>query len=67
MFRDEIEKRMSVGLEVSSKIPAKDQVAIVIGTAEDLSQTRLSQAKQNEADGVEAVLSRVTRAALFAS
>jgi hypothetical protein len=29
---------MSVGLEVSSKIPAKDRAAIVIGTAKQLSK-----------------------------
>ncbi|MHC4500855.1 MAG: hypothetical protein ACYS21_17285 [Planctomycetota bacterium] len=37
------------------------------GTAEDMSQMRLSQAEQDGADGVEAVLPGVTRAALFAS
>lgn len=36
MLRDEIEKRTRIGLEIVSKMPAKDEMAIVIGTARDL-------------------------------
>jgi hypothetical protein len=35
MLADEIEKRTRIGLEVVSKMPAKDEAAIVIGTAKD--------------------------------
>jgi len=38
MLRDEIEKRTRTRLEVVSKMPAKDEVAIVIGTAKDLAK-----------------------------
>jgi hypothetical protein len=38
MLHDEIEKRTRIGLEVVSKMPAKDEVAIVIGTAKDLAK-----------------------------
>jgi hypothetical protein len=36
MLRDEIDKRTRIGLEVVSKMPAEDEVAIVIGTAKNL-------------------------------
>jgi len=38
MLADEIEKRTRIALEVVSKMPAKDEVAIVIGTAGDLAK-----------------------------
>lgn len=38
MLRDEIEKRTRIRLEVVSKMPAKDEAAIVIGTAKDLAK-----------------------------
>ncbi|HUW18118.1 MAG TPA: hypothetical protein VMW16_02335 [Sedimentisphaerales bacterium] len=36
MLRDEIDKRTRIGLDVVSKMPGADEVAIVIGTAEEL-------------------------------
>ena len=38
MLRDEIEKRTRIRLEVVSKMPAKGEAAIVIGTAKDLAK-----------------------------
>jgi len=38
MLADEIDKRTRIGLEVVSKMPAKDEIAIVIGTAKDLAK-----------------------------
>jgi len=38
MLADEIDKRTRIGLDVVSKMPAKDEVAIVIGTAKDLAK-----------------------------
>jgi hypothetical protein len=38
MLADEIEKRTRIGLEVVSKMPAKNEVAIVIGTARKLAR-----------------------------
>jgi len=38
MLRDEIKKRTRIGLEVVSKMPAKGEAAIVIGTAKDLAK-----------------------------
>jgi hypothetical protein len=38
MLRDEIDKRTRIGLEIVSKMPAKNQAVIVIGTAKDLAK-----------------------------
>ena len=38
MLRDEIEKRTRIGLDVVSKMPGADEVAIVIGTAKELAK-----------------------------
>ncbi|MHC4617712.1 MAG: hypothetical protein ACYTEQ_08150 [Planctomycetota bacterium] len=38
MLRDEIEKRTRIGLDMVSKMPAKNEVAIVIGRARDLAK-----------------------------
>jgi hypothetical protein len=38
MLRDEIDKRTRIGLEVVSKMPGADEVAIVVGTAGDLAK-----------------------------
>jgi hypothetical protein len=36
MLRDEIDKRTRIGLDIVSKMPVKDRVAIVVGTVEEL-------------------------------
>ncbi|MHC4528710.1 MAG: hypothetical protein ACYS29_12615, partial [Planctomycetota bacterium] len=38
MLRDEIDKRTRIGLDIVSKMPSKDQAAIVLGTAEELAK-----------------------------
>ena len=49
MLRDEIEKRTRIKLEVVSKMPAKDEAAIVIGTAKDLAKKSYKPAAGFEA------------------
>jgi hypothetical protein len=38
MLRDEIDKRTRIGLDIVSKVPAKDRAAIILGTAEELAK-----------------------------
>jgi len=45
MLRDEVEKRTRIGLDVVSKMPGEDNVAILIGKADDLAKMSYKPAK----------------------